>query len=67
MIDAITENLCEELKRRAELGAELGVKKYGVTVLDRTDLTRRQWLQHCKEEMLDSIVYIEKLLQDESF
>lgn len=61
MSDSITERICEEIRRRAEIG----VKKYGVTVSDRKDLTRREWLQHLKEEQMDSIVYIEKLLQEE--
>lgn len=32
--------------------ADIGRAKYGVT-LERTDLTRAQWLQHAYEEALD--------------
>lgn len=34
----------------------VGRAKYGVT-LDRTDLTRDQWLQHMVEELLDGAGY----------
>lgn len=33
-----------------------GLAKYGTT-LDRTDLTRDQWLQHMAEELLDGAGY----------
>lgn len=38
---------------------EFGQNKYGVT-LDRTDLTREQWLTHLQEELLDGAHYIER-------
>lgn len=44
--------------------AEAGLKKYGVG-MDRTDLSRLQWLTHAQEEAMDLCVYIEKLIQDE--
>lgn len=39
--------------------AELGVKKYGVS-LDRTDLNHNEYLQHLKEELQDAVLYINK-------
>lgn len=45
------------LKRSA-----VGVEKYGVT-LDRTDLTTLDWIQHAQEELMDGILYLEKLKQ----
>ena len=42
--------------------AEAGQKKYGTT-MDRTDLSTLQWLTHLQEELMDSIIYIEKLKQ----
>lgn len=38
-----------------------GIAKYGVG-MERTDLTRRQWLQHAKEEAMDFCIYLEKLI-----
>lgn len=41
----------------------LGRKKYGVT-LDRTDLTTRDWIRHTQEELMDAILYLERLHKD---
>lgn len=40
----------------------IGVTKYGVT-LDRTDLGASDWIQHAQEELMDGILYLEKLKQ----
>jgi hypothetical protein len=42
--------------------SELGIKKYGVT-LDRTDLGILDWIQHAQDELMDGILYLEKLKQ----
>lgn len=41
--------------------AEIGKKKYGVT-MERDDLTLLEWLNHLQEEVMDAAVYIEKLM-----
>jgi len=41
----------------------LGIAKYGVT-LDRKDLTTSDWIQHAQEELMDGILYLEKLKQE---
>jgi hypothetical protein len=38
----------------------LGHKKYGTT-LDRTDLKPLDWIKHAQEELMDGILYLEKL------
>jgi hypothetical protein len=58
--DTIVESVVEQFKQRSKIGIE----KYGVT-LDRTDLTRLEWLQHAQEEAMDMILYLEKLKQYE--
>ena len=35
-------------------------KKYGVN-LDREDLKFQEWITHMKEELMDAILYLEKL------
>lgn len=40
--------------------SEVGIKKYGVT-LDRTDLSVLDWIKHAQEELMDGILYLEKL------
>ena len=42
--------------------SSVGVTKYGVT-LDRTDLGAGDWIQHAQEELMDGILYLEKLKQ----
>jgi len=59
--DTIVESVIEQFKQRSEVG----IKKYNTT-LDRTDLTRLEWLQHLQEELFDASLYIEKLKQYES-
>ena len=42
-----------------------GQLKYGTT-LDRTDLTPQQWAQHMQEELMDAILYLERLKREMS-
>ncbi len=46
------EQIIQEIKDRAVKGFE----KYGVST-DRSDLTVLEWLQHLKEEQMDSLIY----------
>ncbi len=56
----IEERVIAEIRARREHG----VRKYGIG-MERSDLTRRQWLQHAKEEALDLAIYLEKLIVEE--
>ena len=56
MKDSIVESVIEQFKQRSEVGKV----KYGIT-LDRTDLTRLEWLNHAQQEAMDLILYLEKL------
>lgn len=60
MSDPITAKLCAELHIRADVG----LRKYKVTV-SNNPLSRRQWLQHAKEEALDLAVYLQRLIDME--
>lgn len=56
---------CEEsviLKIRQRRDA--GRRKYG-TSMERTDLTKLDWLRHAQEEAMDLAIYLEKLIQAE--
>jgi len=59
-IDAIVQGVRDKLAQRAAAG----LAKYGVT-MERTDLTRLDWLHHAQQEALDLAVYLERLIQDE--
>ena len=54
--DSIVESVVTQFQQRSEVG----IKKYGVT-LDRTDLKFNDWVQHMQEELMDAILYLEKL------
>ncbi len=51
----------EKIRQRREAGRQ----KYGTT-MERTDLSRREWLIHAQQEALDLAIYLEKLLQQEA-
>lgn len=57
-LDTIVLAIISKFKARAVLGKQ----KYG-TDLDRTDLKTEDWIQHAQEELMDGILYLEKLKQ----
>ena len=57
-MDSIVRSVIEQFKTRSEFGE----KKYGVN-MDRDDLTFPDWVTHMKEELMDAILYLEKLEQ----
>ena len=56
--DTIVESVMLKFKQRSELG----IAKYGTT-LDRDDLSILEWINHAQEELMDGILYLEKLKQ----
>ena len=54
MQDKIVEQVIEQFSKRSEVG----IKKYGTTLENNND---DDFLQHLKEELMDAILYIEKL------
>ncbi len=56
MNDSIVASVVQKFLQRSELGQQ----KYGTT-LDRGDLTTLQWIQHAQDELMDGILYLEKL------
>ena len=59
IMDSVVSSVIASFEKRAEFGQ----KKYG-TNLDRTDLSFLQWVQHAQEEMMDGILYLEKIKQE---
>lgn len=60
-IDSINSAIASRIVQRASIGHA----KYGTT-MDRQDLTEVEWMKHLQEELLDSVVYLEKLIQSKS-
>jgi hypothetical protein len=57
-MDSIVRSITQKFQTRSEIGK----KKYG-TDLDREDLSVIEWLTHFQEELMDGILYAEKLKQ----
>ena len=58
MTDSIVQSVIDQFRTRAEQGKA----KYGTT-MDRNDLTHMEWIQHLQEELMDAVVYLEKVKQ----
>ena len=56
MTDTIVQSVIDQFRTRAEEGK----RKYGIT-MDRNDLTDMEWIQHLQEELMDAVVYLEKI------
>ena len=56
----IEESVCKKILDRAKVGKE----KYGTT-MEREDLTFQEWITHLQEELMDAVVYIEKLKKND--
>jgi len=52
----IEHEVCEMIQQRAKVG----LNKYGVT-MERDDLERDDWLEHLQHELMDAVVYIQRL------
>ena len=57
--DTVVLSVIQSFQERSRAGQ----LKYGTT-LDRTDLTPQQWAQHMQEELMDAILYLERLKRE---
>jgi hypothetical protein len=60
-LDSVVTSVLHKFTDRAVFGKT----KYG-TDLDRKDLSTSQWIEHAQEELMDGILYLEKLKQQTS-
>lgn len=60
-MDKILEEVIYTMRERSEIG----IKKYGTTLM-REDLSHIDWLNHLQEELMDAINYIQKLKHNET-
>jgi hypothetical protein len=58
-VDSIVKSVINKFISRSEMGKD----KYG-TDLDRTDLKPIDWITHAQDELMDGILYLEKLKQN---
>ena len=55
VVDAVIHKFAER--------SRIGQVKYGKT-LDRSDLSVHDWIAHAQDELMDGILYLEKLKQE---
>lgn len=60
------DTIVRDVIKRFNARSLAGIEKYNTT-LERNDLTGKEWLQHLQDELMDAVLYIEKLktLKDE--
>jgi len=56
LVDSVVESIIEKFRERSAVG----IKKYNTT-LDRVDLTETEWREHLLEELMDAILYLQKI------
>jgi hypothetical protein len=59
MKDKIVEQVVNKFKERSQRG----ITKYGST-LERNDLDVVDWMNHLQEELMDAILYLERMKKD---
>lgn len=60
----MTDPIVEAVRDKLLVRSKFGLQKYGVG-LDRSDLSRLDWLRHLQEELMDACGYLERMIHDE--
>ncbi len=58
-VDSVVESVIKKFKDRSDVG----IKKYGTT-LDRSDINFDGWAEHLQQELMDGILYLERLRKE---
>ena len=61
--DFIPDSVVDAILNKFVDRAEMGFVKYNNT-LDRKDLSKLEWINHAQEELMDGILYLERLKQE---
>ena len=61
--DFIPDSVVDAILNKFVDRAEMGFNKYSNT-LDRKDLSKVEWINHAQEELMDGILYLERLKQE---
>lgn len=62
-VDFVPDSIVQAINEKFVARAEMGFKKYNNT-LDRKDLDKFEWINHAQEELMDGILYLERLKQE---
>jgi hypothetical protein len=58
--DSSPDRHVESVIAKYKYRSRVGIKKYNTT-LERNDLSISDWMQHLQEELMDAVLYLEKL------
>jgi hypothetical protein len=50
--------------KKIQQRADFGFHKYNTT-MERTDLSKLEWMIHHQEELMDAVIYVQKLIEIE--
>ena len=56
----VEDKIVNEVIQNFEKRSIVGYLKYGTT-LERNDLTYEQWVNHLQEELMDAVLYLQKI------
>ena len=56
----MTDRIVEQVINKFQERSKQGIKKYCTTLADN-NLSQEQWLTHLQEELMDAVVYLEKI------
>jgi uncharacterized protein (DUF2252 family) len=59
------DNIVRDVLKRFNARSLSGIKKYNTT-LERNDLNSLEWLQHLQDELMDAVLYLERLKQEKN-
>ena len=55
----VEDEVCEIIQARAK--KVQGTDKYNGATMEREDLTHDEWLEHLQQELMDAVIYIQRL------
>jgi hypothetical protein len=59
------DNVVRDVIKRFNARSLSGIEKYNTT-LERNDLNSLEWLQHLQDELMDAVLYLERLKQEKN-
>lgn len=59
------DNVVRDVIKRFNARSLSGIEKYKTT-LERNDLSTLEWLQHLQDELMDAVLYLERLKQEKN-
>jgi len=61
--DIVVDSVVESVISKIRLRSSVGIKKYNTT-MDRKDLSTIEWITHLQEELMDAVIYIQKIKEE---